>query len=86
MWEEAEEAGRNARQLGALQASGPANPLSVLGPAKERCAGVSATPNSATEPRASLLSFPRSIERQALAIPRHAIPESQAHSRWSINA
>lgn len=44
MWEEAEEAGRNTRQLGAPQALGRANPLGVLGPAKERCAAVSATP------------------------------------------
>lgn len=35
MWEEAEEAGRNARQLGAMQALGRANPPGVLGPAKE---------------------------------------------------
>lgn len=36
VWEEAEEAGKNARQPGAPQALGRANPLGVLGPAKER--------------------------------------------------
>lgn len=35
MWEEAEEAGRNARQLGALKALGRANPPGDLGPEKE---------------------------------------------------
>lgn len=48
MWEEAEEAGRNALQLGPLLALGQANLFGVLGPAKD-CAGVSA--RSPTQPR-----------------------------------
>lgn len=80
--------------LGALQALGRANLPGVLGPAKEPCdpqlnhgaAGVSETPNSATEPRCKARCHFRFVARQALAIPRHAIPESQAHSRCSINA
>lgn len=80
--------------LGALKALGRANLPGVLGPAKEPrdsqlshgAAGVGATPNSATEPPSKARCHFRFVVRQALAIPRHAIPESQAHSRCSINA
>lgn len=73
---------------------GRANLPGVLGPAKEPCdpqlshgaAGVSETPNSATKPPRKARCHFRFVERQALAILRHAIRESQAHSRCSINA
>lgn len=80
--------------LGALQALGRANLPGVLGQAKEPrdpqlrhgAARISETPNSATEPPCKARCHFRFVERLALAIPRHAIPESQAHSRCSINA